>query len=201
MPLRWFLPEAHTLCIVYHQPCIGSVKLCPAFHQRATGSCHSSFPVTLISIHTDQPCLCTAAQVASLVAVLKAARQLSLVKELEVVSVPGHPPVRIPGALLRQAISHANEGLLVDAMTLACVHPKTATMPGAQIGPSSDVKGQQYHTARDTQRPTKQSQSVPVRVPGALLRQAIAHANEGLLVDAMTLACVHPKTATMPGVR
>ena len=63
-------------------------------------------------------------------AVLKAARQLSLVKGLEVVSVPGHPPVRVPGALLQQAISHANEGLLVDAMTLACVHPKTATMPG-----------------------------------------------------------------------
>ena len=78
------------------------------------------------------PFISSHAQVASLVAVLKAARQLSLVKGLEAVAVPGHPPVRIPGALLRQAISASNEGLLVDAMTLACVHPKTATMPGAQ---------------------------------------------------------------------
>ena len=71
-------------------------------------------------------------QVAALVAVLKVARQLGLISELGRVALPGQPPVTIPGALLRQAMSHGNEGLLVDAMTLACVHPKTAAMPGAR---------------------------------------------------------------------
>lgn len=68
---------------------------------------------------------------AALVAILKVARQLSLISELRAVCLPGQPAVPIPGALLRQAIAHRSEGLLVDAMTLACVHPKTSTMPGA----------------------------------------------------------------------
>ena len=72
----------------------------------------------------------TRLQVAALVAVLKVARQLQLVRELDAVQVPGHAPVPIPEALLQRAIAHANEGLLVDAMTLACVHPKTTAMPG-----------------------------------------------------------------------
>lgn len=70
------------------------------------------------------------AQVASLVAVLKAARQLQLVRDLDVVNIPGFPPIPIPEHLLQQAICHSNEALLVDAMTLACVHPKTTAMPG-----------------------------------------------------------------------
>ena len=65
-------------------------------------------------------------------AVLKVARQLQLVRELDAVQVPGHAAVPIPEALLQRAIGHANEGLLVDAMTLACVHPKTTAMPGAR---------------------------------------------------------------------
>lgn len=71
-------------------------------------------------------------QVAALVAVLKVARQLQLVRELDAVHVPGYPALPIPEPLLQRAISHANEGLLVDAMTLACIHPKTTAMPGAQ---------------------------------------------------------------------
>lgn len=73
-------------------------------------------------------------QVASLVAVLKVARQLQLVRDLDVVNIPGFPPVPIPEHLLQQAICHSNEALLVDAMTLACVHPKTTAMPGKQCG-------------------------------------------------------------------
>ncbi len=64
---------------------------------------------------------------------LKVARQLQLVRELDAVQVPGHAALPIPEALLQRAIGHAHEGLLVDAMTLACVHPKTTAMPGAWI--------------------------------------------------------------------
>lgn len=76
-------------------------------------------------------------------AVLKVARQLQLVRELDAVQVPGHAAVPIPEALLQRAIAHANEGLLVDAMTLACVHPKTTAMPG-EGGRSLHLRGQGF---------------------------------------------------------
>ncbi|BDA45482.1 probable thyroid adenoma-associated protein homolog [Coccomyxa sp. Obi] len=79
---------------------------------------------------THDPSTSPDGQVAALVAVLKVARQLQLVRELDAVQVPGHAAVPIPEALLQRAIAHANEGLLVDAMTLACIHPKTTAMPG-----------------------------------------------------------------------
>jgi hypothetical protein len=79
----------------------------------------------------------SASKVASLVAVLKVARQLQLVRDLGVVSIPGHPPVVIPEELLQRAICHSNESLLVDALTLACVHPKTTAMPGRRPSPEA----------------------------------------------------------------
>ena len=75
-------------------------------------------------------CCCANPQVASLVAVLKVARQLNLVRDLDRVTVPGHDPVHIPEALLRRAIEHGNDTLLVDAMALVCSHPKSTAVPG-----------------------------------------------------------------------
>ena len=77
-------------------------------------------------------CCCANLQVASLVAVLKVARQLNLVRDLDRVTVPGHDPVHIPEALLRRAIEHGNDTLLVDAMALVCSHPKSTAVPGMQ---------------------------------------------------------------------
>ena len=72
-------------------------------------------------------------QVASLVAVLKVARQLNLVRDLDTVAVPGHDPVHIPEALLQRAVEHGRDTLLVDAMALACSHPKSTAIPGALL--------------------------------------------------------------------
>ena len=69
-------------------------------------------------------------QVASLVAVLKVARQLNLVRDLDRVTLPGHEPVMVPEALLQRAIEHGSEPLLVDAMALVCSHPKSTAVPG-----------------------------------------------------------------------
>ena len=63
-------------------------------------------------------------------AVLKVARQLNLVRDLDRVTLPGHEPVQIPEALLQRAIEHGNEPLLVDAMALVCSHPKSTAVPG-----------------------------------------------------------------------
>ena len=73
-------------------------------------------------------------QVASLVAVLKVARQLNLVRDLDRVKLPGHEAVLVPEALLQRAIEHGNEALLVDAMALVCMHPKSTAVPGAAQG-------------------------------------------------------------------
>ncbi len=64
-------------------------------------------------------------------AVLKVARQLNLVRELDRVAVPGYEPMGIPEALLQRAIEHGDESLLVDAMALVCSHPKSTAVPGA----------------------------------------------------------------------
>ena len=64
-------------------------------------------------------------------AVLKVARQLNLVRDLDAVAVPGHDPVHIPEALLQRAIEDGHDTLLVDAMALACSHPKSTAVPGA----------------------------------------------------------------------
>ncbi|KAK9830510.1 hypothetical protein WJX72_012147 [[Myrmecia] bisecta] len=70
-------------------------------------------------------------KVAALVAILKAARQLQLISDLDVVTVPGCGSVTIPESMLQRAISHCTESLRVDAMQLACVHPKATAPPGA----------------------------------------------------------------------
>ena len=66
-------------------------------------------------------------------AVLKVARQLNLVRELERVTVPGYEPVDIPEALLQRAIEHGDDPLLVDAMALVCLHPKSTAVPGTPV--------------------------------------------------------------------
>lgn len=67
-------------------------------------------------------------------AVLKVARQLNLVRDLDRVTLPGHEAVLVPEALLQRAIEHGNEALLVDAMALVCMHPKSTAVPGAAQG-------------------------------------------------------------------
>ena len=89
---------------------------------------------------------CPLLQVASLVAVLKVARQLNLVRDLDRVTLPGHEPVQIPEALLQRAIEHGNEPLLVDAMALVCSHPKSTAVPGmAPACPYSQTPKAQAH--------------------------------------------------------
>lgn len=71
-------------------------------------------------------------QVAALVAVLKAARSVGLAEDLAAVQVPGGgAPIAIPAAMLRTAVAHRSESLRVDALQLACSHPKTSSLPGA----------------------------------------------------------------------
>lgn len=83
------------------------------------------------------------AQVASLVAVLKVARQLNLVRDLDRVTVLGHAPVAIPEALLQRAIEHGSDGLLVDAMSLVCSHPKSTAVPGVLLAPTASYRAPQ----------------------------------------------------------
>ncbi len=69
-------------------------------------------------------------QVATLVAILKTARQMGLYQDLGCVSVPGEGSVTIPERLLQRAVATRNESLQVDALQLACVHPRTTSLPG-----------------------------------------------------------------------
>lgn len=68
-------------------------------------------------------------QVAALVAIIKAARQMSLMDSIDQLPAPGGG-LAIPVAMLREAAGHRSEALRVDAMQLACVHPRTTAMPG-----------------------------------------------------------------------
>ncbi|DBA69567.1 TPA: hypothetical protein ACH3X2_012764 [Trebouxia sp. C0005] len=72
----------------------------------------------------------TDAQVATLVAILKTARQIGLYQDLGCVSVPGEGSVTIPERLLQRAVASRVESLQVDALQLACVHPRTTSLPG-----------------------------------------------------------------------
>ena len=69
-------------------------------------------------------------QVATLVAILKTARQMGLYQDLACVSVPGEGSVPIPEELLQRAVASSSESLQVDALQLACVHPKATSLPG-----------------------------------------------------------------------
>ena len=69
-------------------------------------------------------------QVATLVAILKTARQMGLYQDLGCVSVPGEGSVTIPERLLQRAVASRVESLQVDALQLACVHPRTTSLPG-----------------------------------------------------------------------
>ncbi|DBB01023.1 TPA: hypothetical protein ACH3X1_000923 [Trebouxia sp. C0004] len=72
----------------------------------------------------------TDTQVATLVAILKTARQMGLYLDLGCVSVPGEGIVTIPERLLQRAVASRVESLQVDALQLACVHPRTTSLPG-----------------------------------------------------------------------
>ncbi len=76
-------------------------------------------------------------QVATLVAILKTARQMGLYQDLGCVSVPGEGSVTIPERLLQRAVASRVESLQVDALQLACVHPRTTSLPGEAM--STDV--------------------------------------------------------------
>ena len=71
-------------------------------------------------------------QVATLIAVLKTARQVGLYQDLEQVSVLGEGSNAIPEALLQRAVAHSSQGLQLDALQLACVHPRATNLPGTR---------------------------------------------------------------------
>ena len=70
-------------------------------------------------------------QVAALVSVLKVARTVGLAEDLAAVPAPGGSVIQIPEAMLRAAVGHRSDSLRVDALQLACMHPRTSSMPGA----------------------------------------------------------------------
>lgn len=63
-------------------------------------------------------------------AILKTARQMGLYQDLGHVEVPGEGRVAIPEALLQRAVASSTESLQVDALQLACVHPRATSLPG-----------------------------------------------------------------------
>lgn len=69
-------------------------------------------------------------QVATLVAILKTARQMGLYQDLSHVMVPGEGSVAIPQGLLQRAVASSTESLQVDALQLACMHPRPTSLPG-----------------------------------------------------------------------
>ena len=72
-------------------------------------------------------------QVATLVAILKTARQMGLYQDLACVSVPGEGSVAIPEQLLQRAVASSTGSLQVDALQLACVHPRATSLPGKAL--------------------------------------------------------------------
>ena len=67
---------------------------------------------------------------AALIAVLKAARQLALLNDVEELRIPHHAPISIPRRVLEMAIRHSSETLRMDALQLVCTHPKLNLLPG-----------------------------------------------------------------------
>lgn len=67
-------------------------------------------------------------------AILKTARQMGVYQDLSHVVVPGEGlgegRLPIPAALLQRAVASSTEALQVDALQLACVHPRLTTLPG-----------------------------------------------------------------------
>ncbi len=55
---------------------------------------------------------------------------MGLYQDLGCVSVPGEGSVTIPERLLQRAVASRVESLQVDALQLACVHPRTTSLPG-----------------------------------------------------------------------
>jgi hypothetical protein len=55
---------------------------------------------------------------------------MGLYQDLGCVSVPGEGSVIIPEWLLQRAVASRVESLQVDALQLACVHPRTTSLPG-----------------------------------------------------------------------
>ena len=90
-------------------------------------------------------------QVATLVAILKTARQLGLYQDLACVTVPGEGTLEIPEELLQRAVARSTESLQVDALQLACVHPKATSLPGQ----SSSVQHSSQHISQGAQSLSK----------------------------------------------
>jgi hypothetical protein len=68
-------------------------------------------------------------QVAAVVSILKAARQLGMVYSLARIVVPGQAEVIIPRKVLERALRHSSEALRGDVFQLICINPKLSLMP------------------------------------------------------------------------
>ncbi|KAK9830799.1 hypothetical protein WJX74_007694 [Apatococcus lobatus] len=94
------------------------------------GKCPASILQLLVQLLHPATSELLAAQVPSVIAVLKTARQLQLMDGLSQVTVPGHEPLGLPHTLLEQAVIHSSESLRIDVMQLACLHPRSTAFPG-----------------------------------------------------------------------
>jgi len=68
-------------------------------------------------------------QVAAVVCILKAARQLGMVPNLASIAVPGQSEMVIPRHILQRAVQHSSEALRGDVFHLICNNPKLTLMP------------------------------------------------------------------------
>jgi len=68
-------------------------------------------------------------QVAGVISIMKAARQLGMVHSLARIVVPGRADVIIPRSVLERAIRHSSEALRGDVFQLICINPKLSLMP------------------------------------------------------------------------
>lgn len=62
--------------------------------------------------------------------VLKVARTVGLAEDLAAVTAPDGAVIRIPDAMLRAAVGHRSDTLRIDALQLACTHPRSSSLPG-----------------------------------------------------------------------
>jgi hypothetical protein len=58
---------------------------------------------------------------------------VGLAEDLAAVNAPDGDVIVIPEAMLRTAVGHRSEVLRADALQLACMHPKTASMPCTSV--------------------------------------------------------------------
>ena len=72
-------------------------------------------------------------QVAAVICILKAARQLGFVPLLDKIAAPGQAEITIPRRILERAVRHSSEALREDVFHLICISPKLTLMPSKQF--------------------------------------------------------------------